>query len=156
MGEGRPRPLVVDTSVAVKFYVVEEGHDDALEILDAADEGKAELIAPSTILAEGFNAIRRQERRGLLDAEDARNAWDDLLHAPIYTYAPEDLIERAAELHFESGASIYDALFLALAEESNTVMVTADERLLGRLEGTRFAHLALSLATAARSLTRNS
>ncbi|MBA2692157.1 MAG: type II toxin-antitoxin system VapC family toxin [Rubrobacter sp.] len=156
MGERRPRPLVVDTSVAVKFYVVEEGHEDALEILDAADEGRAELIAPSTILAEGFNAIRRQERRGILDAEDARNAWDDLLHAPIYTYAPEDLIERAAELHFESGASIYDALFFALAEESNTVVATADDKLLRRLEGTGHARLSVSLAEAARILDGNS
>lgn len=156
MSESRSRPLVVDTSVAVKFYVVEEGYEDALEILNAADEGRIELLAPSTILAEGFNAIRRQERRGILDAEDARNAWDDLLHAPIYTYAPEDLIERAAELHFETGASIYDSLFLAPAEESNTVMATADDKLLRRLEGTEYASLTLPLATVARTFAGNS
>lgn len=155
MSESRSHPLVVDTSVAVKFYVVEEGHEDALELLDAADEGRIELLAPSTILAEGFNAIRRQERRGVLDAEDARNAWDDLLHAPIYTYAPEDLIERAAELHFESGASIYDSLFLALAEESDIIMATADGKLLRMLEGTEYARLAVSLADAVRILAAN-
>lgn len=76
------------------------------------------------------------------------------MHAPIYTYAPEDPIELAVESHFESGASIYDALFLALAQESKTIVVTADERLLSRLEGTRSARLALSLPTFARTLTQ--
>lgn len=78
-----------------------------------------------------------------------------MLHAPIYTYAPEDLIERAAELHFESGASIYDSLFLALAEESDIIMATADGKLLRMLEGTEYARLAVSLADAVRILAAN-
>ncbi len=146
----------MDTSVAVKFYVPEDGHEEALEVLDAADEGRVELIAPSTILAEGFNAIFRQARRGILKEEAAHRAWESLLHTPIYTYAPEDLIERAAKLHFESGASIYDSLFLTLAEESNTVMATADDKLLRLLEGTEYARLVLPLAAVARTLAGNS
>lgn len=57
----------------------------------------------------------------------------------------EDLIERAAEIANETGVIVYDALFLALAEDARTVMVTADGRLLKTLEGTRYASLALSL-----------
>lgn len=38
-----------------------------------------------------------------------------------------------------SGAIIYDALFLALAEETDSVMVTADGKLLKILEETPFA-----------------
>ena len=68
-----------------------------------------------------------------------------LLHAPIYTYATEDLIERAAEIANETGAIVYDTLFLALAEDAQTVEVTADGKLLKQLEGTRFAPLASSL-----------
>ena len=52
---------------------------------------------------------------------------------------------RATEIVFESGVIIYDALFLALAEYSGAVMVTADIRLLNLLEGTSYAHLAHSL-----------
>jgi hypothetical protein len=44
---------------------------------------------------------------------------------------------RAAEIALESGAIIYDALFLALSEDSGTVMVTADTQLLNVLEGVR-------------------
>ncbi len=52
---------------------------------------------------------------------------------------------RAAEIVFESGVIVYDALFLTLAEETGTVMVTADRKLLRDLKDTKFARLALSL-----------
>lgn len=145
MGDERPRRLVVDTSVALKFYLPEEGHEEAVRLLEAEEAGEAELLAPGTILPEGFNAVAWQQRRGLLDDEDAREAWQKLLHAPIYTYATEDLIERAAEISNETGAIVYDALFLALAEDAQTVVVTADGKLLRTLEGTPYASLTGSL-----------
>ncbi len=126
MSEKRPRPLVADTSVAVKFYLPEDGHEEAVRLLDAADVGAVELLAPGTILPEGYNAMTQQQRRGLLDADDAREAWEKLLRVPIYTYAIEDLIERAGQIARETTAIVYDALFLALAEEVETVVVTSD------------------------------
>ena len=131
--------------MALKFYLPEEGHEEAVRLLDAEEGGAAELLAPGTILAEGFNAIAWRQKRGLLDAEDAREAWEKLLHAPIYTYATEDLIERAVEISKETGAIVYDALFLALAEDAHTVMVTADGKLLKSLENTGYASLAVPL-----------
>ena len=65
---------------------------------------------------------------------------------PITLYAPEDLMPRAAEIVLETGVIVYDALFLALAEDANTVLVTADEKLLRIIENTVFANLALPLA----------
>lgn len=131
--------------MALKFYLPEEGHEKALGLLEAAEAGAAELLAPGTLLPEGFNAIAQQRRRGLLDEEDATGAWAKLLAAPVYTYAVEDLIERAAAIANETGAIIYDALFLALAEDTDTVMVTADGKLLQALKSTRHASLARPL-----------
>lgn len=145
MAEKRARLIVVDTSVALKFYLPEEGHEEAVRLLDAEEAGAVELLAPGTVLPEGFNAIVWQQKRGLLDDEDAAEAWEKLLHAPIYTYATEDLIERAAEIANETGVIIYDALFLALAEEAGAVMVIADGKLVRALEGTRCASLARPL-----------
>ncbi|MDQ3301902.1 MAG: type II toxin-antitoxin system VapC family toxin [Actinomycetota bacterium] len=145
MSEKRAKSLVLDTSVALKFYLPEEGHEEALGLLEAAEAGAAELLAPGTLLPEGFNAIAQQRRRGLLDEEDATGAWAKLLAAPVYTYAVEDLIERAAAIANETGAIIYDALFLALAEDTDTVMVTADGKLLQALKNTRHASLARPL-----------
>lgn len=145
MSEKRFRPLIMDTSVALKFYLPEEGHEEAIGLLEAAEAGVAELLAPGTILPEGFNAIAQQRRRGLLDEEDATGAWEKLLGAPVYTYATEDLIERAAEIANETGVIVYDALFLALAKDADTVMVTADSKLPRALKSTRYASLARPL-----------
>lgn len=145
MSEKRARRLVVDTSVALKFYLPEEGHEEAVGLLEAAEAGAAELLAPGTILPEGFNAIAQQRRRGLLDEEDAQGAWEKLLGMPVYTFATEDLIERAAEIANETGVIVYDALFLALAEDADAVMVTADGKLVRALESTRYASLARPL-----------
>ena len=43
---------------------------------------------------------------------------------PVVLYAPEDLMPRAAEITPVSSVIIYDALFLALAEDSETVVIT--------------------------------
>ena len=68
-----------------------------------------------------------------------------LLHAPIHTYATEDLIERAAETAKEPSVIVHDALLLALAEDARTVMVTADGRLLKKPGGSRYASPAVPL-----------
>lgn len=146
MSEKRPRLLVVDTSVAVKCYLPEDGHEEAVRLLDAADASTIELLAPGTIFPEGYNAMTQQQRRGLLDTEDARQAWENLLRAPIYTYAIEDLVKRAGQIARETTAIVYDALFLALAEDAETVVVTADERLIKTLKNTAYSSLARPLS----------
>ncbi len=65
-------------------------------------------------------------------------------------YAPEDLMPHATEIVLESGAIIYDALFLALAKDSGTVMVTRDTELLDVPESIPYACLAHPLADVGR------
>ncbi len=55
------------------------------------------------------------------------------------------IIKRSWTIANETGAIVYDTLFLALAEDALSVMITADGRLLKVLEGTRYASLASSL-----------
>ncbi|MGI8910600.1 MAG: type II toxin-antitoxin system VapC family toxin [Rubrobacteraceae bacterium] len=105
-----PRALVLDTSVAVKFYVPEELREEALSVLAAAESGALELVAPSTLQPEFFNALWWKHRRGELSREEVRSGWDQLVaDRPASLYAPEDLMPRAVEIAFESGAIVYDA-----------------------------------------------
>lgn len=144
--ERRPRTLILDTSVAVKFHLLEDNQEE-IEALEAAvGERMVELRAPGTLLPEAFNALWQRHRRGELSREEVSEAWEVISAIPLSLYGPEDLIPRAVEITFESGAIIYDALFLALAEEISTVMVTADDKLLRTLKGTSYADLAHSLA----------
>jgi predicted nucleic acid-binding protein len=147
--------LVLDTSVAVKFYVPEELREEALEVLAAAEAGYLELVAPATLQPEFLNALWWKHRRGELSREEVKNSWERLIaDRPASLYAPEDLMPRAAEITLESGVIVYDALFLALAEDMGAVVVTADGKLLMSLEDTSYAHLGHPLADA-RSLIPN-
>ena len=147
--------LVLDTSVAVKFYVREELHEEALIVLAAAEAGSVELVAPGTLYPEFFNALWWKHRRGELSRDEIREAWEKLVADGVTSlYSPEDLMLRAVEIVLESGVIIYDALFLALADDMGAVFVTADDRLLKALEGTAFSHLARSLHEASSLIPR--
>ncbi len=148
MSEQRPgpRPLVLDTSVAVKWHLPEEDHDVALGLLATVEEGAAELLAPSTIAPEFFNALWQQHRRSGMPVERIRIIWEDFAEAPVSFFGIDPFVHRAVEIALTTGVIVYDALFLALAEDAGTVVITADGRLLRSLEDTSYARLAHPLA----------
>lgn len=147
MSESRgSRELVLDTSVAIKFYLSEERREEALDLLSAVAENRASLIAPGTVQPELFNALWQQYRRGNLSVEEVREYWSDFSVTSMDLYAPEDLMLRATAITFETSAIVYDSLFLALAEDAGTVVVTDDGKLLQTLENTPYARLAHPLA----------
>ena len=135
-------PLVLDTSVAVKWYLPEGLHDEAIHLLQCAEAGDIDLLAPGTVQPEFFNAIWWQHRREGLPFDSVRDLWERFASDPVVLYAPEDLMPRAVEISLQTRVIVYDALFLSLAEDSEAVVVTADEKLLKALEGTPYAHLA--------------
>ena len=144
-----PPSLVLDTSVAVKWYLPEDLHDEAISLLRQAEAGDVELLAPGTVQPEFFNALWWQHRREDLPQDSVRNLWEQFALDPVVLYAPEDLMARAVEIALETQAIIYDALFLALAENFKTVVVTADDKLLKSLEGTAHSRLAHPLTDVA-------
>ncbi|MGB9611588.1 MAG: type II toxin-antitoxin system VapC family toxin [Bryobacteraceae bacterium] len=52
--------MVLDASVAIKWYVVEESHEEGLSLLDA----DAPLLAPRIIEVEVASAIMARSRSG--------------------------------------------------------------------------------------------
>ncbi len=107
--------------------------------------GEVELLAPSTIGPELFNAFYQQHRRGHLSLDEAREFFSSFTEAPVSLFEIDPLTPRAVEVALETGVIVYDALFLAL-EDAGTVAVTADDRLLRTLRGTSYSRLAHPLA----------
>jgi predicted nucleic acid-binding protein len=119
--------LVVDSSVAVKWFVAEEeaGVAEALALLDDHLSRRCVLAAPSHLLLEVVNALRS---RGLGEPDLAAAArW--LLGAQLELTPVEQLVERAAVIAAGHGLTIYDAAFAALASELECELVTEDRRL---------------------------
>ncbi|TDB39604.1 MAG: PIN domain-containing protein [Actinobacteria bacterium] len=120
-------PVVVDTSVAFK-WVFQDGEDsvpEAMALLDAHLARRILLVAPATLPVEVANGLRYS---GLSapDVLDALEAFEQL-HLELID-ADTSRIGRATSLAYTNDITVYDALFLAFAEELGCPLVTADHR----------------------------
>ena len=114
---------VVDASVALKWFVPEDGHLNALRLTS----GALSLMAPDIVLAEVANALRRQVRMKMVTDEQASAAVKIMLRELIELTSSRDLIENAVRLSSQLDHSVYDCMYLAAAmTEDDRVLVTAD------------------------------
>jgi predicted nucleic acid-binding protein len=140
--------VVVDASVALKWFVREENTPVAVALLAAGERA----IAPTLIVAELCNAAWRLWRRG----EMARAQVSVVAgRAPsLFTalVSETDLAKRASEISLNLEHPAYDCFYLALAEKEAAALVTADRRLVERVRATPWEGRVVSLdAWAARA-----
>jgi predicted nucleic acid-binding protein len=140
------RTLVIDASIAVKWVVEEEGTAQALRLLK-----RSRLIAPELLLAECANILWKKVRRDELSNEEALLAARLLQSADLELASTRSLMEPATRMAIELDHPAYDCIYLALAAERDCPFVTADERLLRKLDESRLRILrvrAMSLSEA--------
>ena len=127
--------LSVDASVAVKWFVSEPLSENARLLL----AHRLDLYAPDILLAEFANVISKKIRRRELQASprymDALSSFSENI-----TLRPVgDLIERAMQISLEIEHPVYDCLYLACAEETESKLVTADRKLVNKVSGRSLA-----------------
>ena len=129
--------LVVDASVAIRWFFELDGSDRAERILRTEQP----LIAPDLIIAEITNAAWKFVTFDNVPV-DAAIAILREVTKPFDEFVPSaELKDRALAIALELSHAAYDCFYLALAEIRRTRVVTADERLVRRCERTRFAGL---------------
>ena len=122
--------VVIDASVAAKWFFEEPGHEPARALLDGADL----LIAPSIILAEIANVAWKRFRRKDISREDAEDVAR-LMAAPFSNIVPlQDLATAAARLSLALDHPVHDCLYLAVASRERARLVTADRNLAAKAQ----------------------
>ncbi len=125
--------LVVDSSVAVKWFVVEPYSTQAREILDGYQNGTLTFIAPDLINAEFGNIVWKKHLFQGVDAADAQDIID-AFRALHFIFTPSAaLLDDAYRIAVAHRRTVYDSLFVALSLRENCQFVTADERLANAL-----------------------
>ncbi len=133
------RPLiVVDTSVAIKWYIPESGAEHALRLRRASND----LVAPELLVAEFGNVLWKKVRRGDLEGAEAAEIVDAFIRAcPVRLRPSLPYAALALDLALQFERSVYDALFLAVAIADSGAYVTADERLVHALAHSEVARV---------------
>ncbi len=131
-----PKPVVVDASVGLKWYVVEDLSAEACVLLD----GGFELHVPTHFHVEVAATLwKKAVLRGELTADEARQVWADLGAVPVVSYPTAGLLDEALEVALATRRTVYDSLYLALAERLGCVAVTADQKLYNATRGGPYA-----------------
>lgn len=136
--------LVVDSSVAIKWFVDEDDSDQAQVLLDGIGAGDYILIVPELIYAEVGNIIWKKVTRGALTPSDGQIVANTFFAADIGSEVvlTRTLFLDACRIAISYKQSMYDSIYLALSIREQCPLVTADERLFNSV-GTSLPNLVL-------------
>ena len=121
--------LVVDASVAIKWFLPEPLSVEARRILDEYQAGRLSVLAPDLIHAEVGNIVWKRHMFQGLVAEDAETIVDEFRNLVITVTPTAELLEDAYRLAISHKRSVYDSMYVALAVREGCQFVTADEKL---------------------------
>ena len=129
--------IVVDASVALRWCFQLDGSDRAEELLRTNDP----LIAPDLLIAEITNAAWKFVIFDKLAVDAVTSVVREVTKAFEELVPASGLKDRALAIAIELRLPAYDCLYLALAEQRNAQLVTADKRLIRRCADTPFMKL---------------
>ena len=121
--------LVVDASVCMHWFSSEPENAAALRLLD----GDETLVAPDLIVPEVCNATWKAVHARLLTAEQAEIIVGRFASALSAIFPTVPLRSRAFAIACALDHPAYDCFYIALGEQQDARMVTADDRLLRRV-----------------------
>lgn len=127
---------VVDASVGIKLFVNEELSEEATALFDGlTQEPPVHLYVPDLFYPECANILWKYVRRYNYPAGDARDALQTLGDLSLRPIASSLFLNDALNLALDREVSAYDACYVALADNLEIPLVTADNRLVRKLDG---------------------
>jgi predicted nucleic acid-binding protein len=138
--------LVIDASVAVKWFVEEDHSSEAWTLLEA----KHHIVAPDLLVAEVANVAWKKTIRGEINPVQARTILRNIALPAFISEFIEVVVlgERALSMAMQWKHPIYDCFYAACAEALAAPLVSADGKLLDLLKAHRSSIRAVALAQA--------
>lgn len=129
------RGWVVDASVGVKPYLPEDLSESAKRLFRTLRAGKLDLFVPDLFYNECANIFLKYVRRFNVPPAHARKSLMNLRSLPLLSTSGSEIFTSAFNLALDHGISAYDASYVALARKLSAPLITADEKLIRKLEG---------------------
>jgi predicted nucleic acid-binding protein len=120
---------VVDASVVAAAFFPERLSKDARTLL----RSNAVLHAPDLVYAEVANVLWKRCRRSEITCDEASAMLADVLNLPLIITPSDQVVHLALELSLRTNRTVYDCLYIALAMQLKTAMLSGDQRLVNAL-----------------------
>jgi predicted nucleic acid-binding protein len=115
--------VVIDASAFVRSA---RGSEEASSWIERIELRQVQAFAPELIYAEAANALLLYSRKQILGLDHAEGLLDVLRRLPIRVVSLRELAVPALRLADQRGLSAYDACYVALSEEAEAPLLTAD------------------------------
>jgi predicted nucleic acid-binding protein len=124
----KDKDYVVDSSVVVKWFLLEPDSDAATRLRDDFATGRTGLIVPTLLFYEVMNAIRFSR---LFREADLAMVARSLSKYKFGIWRPRGrLLELSGQLSIKEDVTVYDSCYVALAQRLRTKVITEDSELL--------------------------
>lgn len=129
----KARPLVLDTSVAAKWFMNEPDSEKAALVLDQVVKGRWQLTAPELLRYELAHVFWKRRRLGYHRGQ-CELALNELKLLGLQEAPTASLFPRALEIAYSLEIAVYDACYVALAQALKGSLATFDKELIKRVE----------------------
>jgi predicted nucleic acid-binding protein len=125
---------VLDSSVAFKWAIVEADTAKARALRDDYCNGSHELISPDFFPIEIGHGLTHAERQGKITLSQAALLWRAVMQTSPLLVPALPLSPRAIDISSRTRQGVYDCVYVALAERESCELVTADDKLIKKLQ----------------------
>ena len=123
--------LTVDASIVAKWFLTEPQSKEALQLLAP----RIRLHAPDILLVEYANVVwKKVHRREISDPQPYLEEFARLPET-VTLHRSADFLDHAARLAMDMDHPVYDCLYLACADATTSVLITADHRFAKKAAG---------------------
>ena len=125
------KQIVIDANVVVKWFIEEKNSTNARILRDKFIGKEIKLITPSLLYFEVFNALKYSK---LFNQAELNDAGESLENYGLNVITIKKKIrEQMVKIAVEHDLSIYDASYLGLSIAMETILCTADEKIIKKL-----------------------
>jgi predicted nucleic acid-binding protein len=131
--------LVLDASVVAKWFKYEEGREKALEIRDNFISDQEQITFPDLLILELANLLKFSR---IYNQTDIIKAVESIENMDIDIVVPTfEVIKDSVRMAVENDLTVYDAVYISLAESLGCDFITADEKLHQKVKKLKFVKL---------------
>ena len=129
----KPQILVIDASVAAKWFINEPDSPIAGKLLEEAVAGRWVFAAPDLMRLELSHVFWKRRAAGYTQKQ-LEHALQELGRLGMQEAPMSLLLSKAVELAYQAELAVYDACYAALALSLKSALATFDQDLMKKIK----------------------